>query len=213
MQAVSGVCDEGLRITALPAAKRRRHLVRHRVERRIERRDRHTTPSGTRSVKPRRPACCGAPASGTISPRKSRASSADSERSARSGAARPAVGGREADLDLQHAHEFVAALLEQRGGPLEDGAALVRRQRAGAKRRVGRRDRLLHLLARGQVDLVQGCSRYLSSTCGGSTPSTQRPAISRRASGRVGEGCSSRRLESVGGGCVTPASRRLRPAR
>jgi hypothetical protein len=67
-----------LRITALPAAKAGAILCATVLSGELNGVIATTTPSGTRSVKPMRPDCCGAPASGTTSPARRRASSAES---------------------------------------------------------------------------------------------------------------------------------------
>ncbi len=75
---MSGVYDAGLRIAALPAAKAGAILCVTVLSGALNGVIAATIPSGTRSVKPNRPACCGAPASGTTSPARRRASSPES---------------------------------------------------------------------------------------------------------------------------------------
>ena len=75
---MSGVAEAGLRITALPAANAGAILCATVLSGELNGVIATTTPSGTRSVKPMRPACCGAPASGITSPARRRASSAES---------------------------------------------------------------------------------------------------------------------------------------
>ena len=76
--AVSGVCVDGLRMTALPAASAGATLCVTVLSGELNGVMAATTPSGTRSVKPSRPAWPGAPASGITSPARRRASSAES---------------------------------------------------------------------------------------------------------------------------------------
>jgi hypothetical protein len=78
LQAVSGVLVEGLRITALPAAKAGATLCVTVLSGELKGVIAATTPSGTRMVKPMRPAWPGAPASGITSPASRRASSPES---------------------------------------------------------------------------------------------------------------------------------------
>ena len=148
MTAAVGVWLDGLSTTALPAANAGATLCATVFSGALNGVIAHTTPSGTRSVKPMRPAWWGAPSSGTISPRKlSRFLGREAEGLHAALELTQAVAGRKAHFDLQRTHEFGAALLQQRGGTVEDGAALVRCQRGGAKRRVGLRHRSPHLLA------------------------------------------------------------------
>jgi hypothetical protein len=138
MQAAVGVFVDGFSTTALPAASAGATLCATVFSGALKGVIAHTTPSGTRSVKPRRPPCPAAPSIGTISPAEAaRLLGRQAEGLHAALELARTVAGREADLDLQRAHQFVLALLEQRGGAVEDGAALVRGQCAGAKGGVG----------------------------------------------------------------------------
>ncbi len=74
---VLGVLLDGLTITALPAAIAGATLCATVLTGALNGVIAQITPSGTGIVKPRRPACCGAPSSGIISPTRRRASSAE----------------------------------------------------------------------------------------------------------------------------------------
>ena len=188
MQAALGVCDDGLRITALPAASAGATLCATVFSGALNGVIAHTTPSGTRSVKPRRPACCGAPSSGTMSPRRLRASSADSRKvcTQRRSSPSASLAGKPTSIcntrtsSSLRCSSNVAA--RSRIAPRSCGVSVLARNAASAAATAS-----CTCSRAGKWIVVHGCSRYLSSALRRLTPSTQRPAISKRASG-INEG-------------------------
>ena len=212
MQAAVGRVAGRLEHHRVACRQRRRDLVRHRVQRRVERRDRADDAQRHAQREAQAPGLARrAFDRHHLAAEVARLLGRQAEGLDAAPQLVQAVAGRKADLDLQRAHQLVAALFEQRGGAVEDRAALVRRQRAGAEGRVGRGHGLAHLLARGQVDRGAGLQAVL----------VERAAAARAVDPAAGDqqpgiGQRQRRVPAhqLGpAGAFRPGSRRLRPAR
>ena len=199
MQAAVGVCVEGLSTTALPAASAGATLCATVFSGALNGVIAHTTPSGTRSVKPRRPACCGAPSSGTMSPRKLRASSADSRKvcTQRRSSPSPSLAGNPTSICSARTSSSLrcssSAAARSRIAPRSCGVSVLARNAASAAATAS-----LHLLARRQVD--RGAA-VAAGTCRAQlVGSRRRPSGRRSASGRRAstKDCSSRDLGPIG---------------